>query len=207
MDTIEQTIEHYLDNTLPHTGLRNFTVEHMAADLRMSKKTIYERYSSKRELIGTFIRNKVDKLQGELERKIGAETDPVRQLTVIFFTAQHIIIPFFVAMGNDVKKMYPEIWQEIENRRMAIISVYAATFEQIQKNGYVHSDISPDAFAAMLRILIQAFFQAENILTQRVSFIELSTGLFKTLLRGIFLPEHYEKFDSVLDEMQKSLPY
>jgi AcrR family transcriptional regulator len=173
----------------------------MASDLGMSKKTIYERHKSKRELLASFIRRKIDAIQKELMEAVQKETEPVRQMAVVFFKARQTILPFFMALGNDIKRLHPEIWQEIEARRLQIAGTYAAIYENLQKNGYVYSDISPEAFASLLRIMIQSFFQPENIFQQRVTFHELSSGLFKTLLRGIFMPQHLDKCEAVIQEM------
>ena len=87
-------------------GLRRFTVDDIVKDLRISKKTLYQHFSSKKELIGTVLDTAI-----ELEKRITDEAlvnggDWFEKLDAILSVHSYTNIPY--RLMDEIARFFPE---------------------------------------------------------------------------------------------------
>jgi len=172
-------------------GIKSVSTDMIALECGISKKTLYEVFKSKEELIEAIINwslKQMDEFWVETIKKI--ENDPNTDFTeVIHQLMQRVNIlisiitkPFLI----DLKRFYPALWsyiREFRTRKMAMY--FDRLFEFGQKTGYVRKDVD-----AKLSFYIH-YFVLDNILTPEViSDLSMNTNeildnIFKILFTGI----------------------
>ncbi len=169
-------------------GFRRITMDEIAANLRMSKKTLYALFPSKEELVRavvlTIMTPKMAQMKGLMQEKS----------TVADFFAGTVEV--FQSLGRDISepmmadmKMSPDLWREIEERRLEVLSHIGEVIERGKRTGEVRADLNVDLF---LRIFMQAVNRIANpamMLELNLKPSDLAEQLFRIFFHGIVPPE------------------
>jgi AcrR family transcriptional regulator len=125
-------------------GFRSVTMDDLAQELGMSKKTLYLSFSSKAELLEAVLLDKFREVDSDLERITSeSSTDVLSSLhQLLACLQQHTgeIQPPFV---RDIQREAPEIFQVVQRRRRDLIQRYfGKLFEEGRRAGIIRKDIS-----------------------------------------------------------------
>lgn len=129
-------------------GFRRFTMDDLAARLKISKKTIYKAFASKQELI-TVILN--DEFAGEREKIaaiIGKDEhwfDRLNELVTLCASGR-----FSPALLEEASLFFPEQAKLIENRYHVIKQQYTFLLEEGARLGHIQSDINLDLLVVIM---------------------------------------------------------
>ena len=124
-------------------GFRSVSMDDLAAELGMSKKTLYVSFPSKAALIEAVLKDKFREVEADLGQVAKGQAANVEVALHQFLdclqrhTAE--IQPAFV---RDIGRETPELFQLIEQRRRELIRCYfGGLFEDGKKTGMIRSDI------------------------------------------------------------------
>jgi AcrR family transcriptional regulator len=193
-DTGSEIKDRILNNSIElfrTRGIKNVSTEMIASECGISKKTLYETFESKEQMVNEIIKYSETMLDLHWEKIHSKIThNPDVDFIELFHQLMLIINKIFYVMStpflSDLKKLYPHIWNELrEYRRQRIKNYFGVLFEIGQKAGFIRADISPD-----LAYFIH-YFTIDNILTPEIiSEIPLSAndiieGVLKILMTGL----------------------
>lgn len=94
-------------------GIRNVTMDEIANELGISKRTIYEAFKDKTELLTTCLESYLEELKQKKEKIISNSSNVLESIFTFLkdgISTMNAINPVFI---NDLKKFYPEVWQSI----------------------------------------------------------------------------------------------
>jgi AcrR family transcriptional regulator len=165
-------------------GFRRITMDEIAANLRMSKKTLYILFPSKKDLVRAVVQTI---MKPNLE-KIRTVTD--RSATIAEFISGAIGV--FRGLSADISdpmvsdmRMMPEIWRKVEEQRLKAISHIKEVLEKGKRTGEVRPDLNVDLF---LRIFIQIVNRIANpamMMELNLKPTELAEQIFGIFFYGI----------------------
>lgn len=98
-------------------GYHKVTMDEIAADLRMSKNTIYLCFPSKIDIakgLVARIRDKINDYQFKVEKM---ENDPLKIISLNILFLQQELAPWFEHFLKDIQLELPELWQEFVDFR------------------------------------------------------------------------------------------
>lgn len=168
-------------------GSRGVTMDDLARELGMSKKTLYEHFPSKTALVKAAIIDKFRDVSADLEQ-IAAEsaTDFRAALQHLVSYLQHQtgeIQPVFL---RDISRETPEMFRVVENQRVELVQRYfRKIFDQGCKTGIIRSDIQPELvteilLAAVRTVMTPAKLDAMGLLPEAVF-----SSIVQVILQGI----------------------
>jgi AcrR family transcriptional regulator len=136
-------------------GVRSVTMDDLARELGMSKKTLYACFPSKESLLQAVIDDKFQGMKGELEKIAAADQasfpEALRQLLACVQRQAAEIQP---AMIRDLRLVNPDVFKRVEALRAQLIQKhFGRIFAQGQQAGMIRTDISA---ALMVQILLAA---------------------------------------------------
>src|SRR5262249_22532522 len=103
-------------------GFRSVTMDDLAEELGMSKKTLYDSFASKTDLLRAVLLDKFRSIETDLERIVsGSSTgvlDSLHQLLACVQRHAEEIQPPFV---RDIRREAPEMFQLVQSRRRDVI--------------------------------------------------------------------------------------
>ncbi len=139
-------------------GFRNVTMDELAADLGMSKKTLYAAFSSKAELIRAVLLDKFQSVESDLEaimaRGCGDALAVLNELLACMQRHTEEIQPPFV---RDMRRESPALFKFVEDRRRELIQrFFGRIFAEGRKAGIIRKDISSELIIEILLGAVQA---------------------------------------------------
>ncbi len=169
-------------------GFRGVTMDDLARELGMSKKTLYTHFGSKLALVDAVLRDLADRVETDLAR-ITSDTsaDFLKTLHHLLASLQkHTgeIQPPFV---RDLRREAPELFKIVEDRRRQIIQRYFGSFfARGRKLGTVRKDISTDLIIiAVLLAATQAIMNPPRMAELGLSPKEGYTAIISIVLEGV----------------------
>jgi AcrR family transcriptional regulator len=176
-------------------GFRNVTMDDLADELGMSKKTLYASFPSKTALLEAVLRDKFQSVEADLERISSARgRDAIaglHQLLACVRRHSEEIQPPFV---RDIRRAAPEMFQLVEKSRRRLIQRYfGKMFDEGRREGIIRRDISTRLMIEILLGATEAVMNppkmAELGLTPKRGYIDVIT----VILKGVVTEEGRSK--------------
>jgi len=136
-------------------GIRRVTMDEIARDLRISKKTLYRHFPDKEALV----RACTDRIAGTVipivSEALGRDGPPLERIVTAW--RGFAMIPQFLSaeLIADLQADYPHIWKEIDERRHEVIG----RFEKLIADGVRSGDIRPEVHPRVAMRLILAVLE------------------------------------------------
>jgi len=143
---------------LAERGLRAITTNAMAERARISKKTLYQCFATKDDLVGAIL---IAFIEGNLARwdaTLNDEEAPAmeRISRSLDYVAQFLPqIQAQVLSQAEPGSMTPELWARIDAIRVARLSRLRGLVEKAQDEGYLRADVDPDHWILLLLGVVQ----------------------------------------------------
>ena len=136
-------------------GFRSVTMDDLAEELGMSKKTLYSSFAGKTDLLRAVLLDKFRSIETDLERIASASStdvlDSLHQLLACVQRHAEEIQPPFV---RDIRREAPEMFQLVQSRRREVIQRYfGKILDEGRRAGIFRKDIST---RLMIEILLGA---------------------------------------------------
>lgn len=124
-------------------GFRNVTMDDLATELGMSKKTFYAHFDSKLALVEAVLDHKISQVEMDLERVMAQPAisfrEALKQLLACMQKHTGEIQPPFL---RDMRRDAIELFNVVEKRRAALIQrVFSKLFMEGRKAGMVREDV------------------------------------------------------------------
>ncbi len=139
-------------------GFRSVTMDDLAAELGMSKKTLYAQFPSKTTLVRAVMLDKFRSVETDLDTIMTrSAADPLTALQQLLGCMQRHtgeIQPPFV---RDMRRETPELFKLVEERRRQVIQRYfGRIFNEGQGAGIIRKDISSELIVEILLGAVQS---------------------------------------------------
>jgi AcrR family transcriptional regulator len=176
-------------------GLHKVTMDEIASDLRMSKKTVYKFFPSKEVLLKAIVHTMMKRIESEVERIIDSdkpfEEKITMLLTVIGKNMRKISRPFM----TDVQRFSPGLWKEIETfRREHVFIKIQQMFRQAKKEGVFREDLDTDLYILVFTTIMEGIMNPQVLSQQPFSAEEAFRGIFRILYEGSLTEDARKRF-------------
>lgn len=168
-------------------GMRRVTMDDLARELRISKKTLYRHFPDKAALVAAC----ADRVFGQVAPVIRGALEgegPVtpRLLTTwrAFSMLPRLISPQFIA---DLQAGYPEIWRSIDRRRRAVIASFERLFAAGVASGEIRPEIHPKVALRVLFAVLERVMVPDVLATAEFTLAEAVQTVATMLLRGVLV--------------------
>jgi AcrR family transcriptional regulator len=187
---MEAATERFMD-----AGLYKVTMDEIASDLRMSKKTVYKFFPSKEILLKAIVHTLMKKVEGEVQGIIASDKPLEEKLTTLLTFVGKVMQRLSRPFMTDIQRFAPMLWKEIEIfRRERVLSQLQQMFRQAKKEGAFREDLDPDLFFLVLNSTIQGIMNPQVLSQQPFSAEEAFKGIFRILYEGALTDEARKRF-------------
>lgn len=165
-------------------GFRGVTMDDLAGELGMSKKTLYASFPTKTDLLRSVLMDKFRTVEVDLQRIAAGFSkdmlDSLHQLLACLQRHTEEIKPPFV---RDIRREAPQLFELVQTRRRQVIQKYFGTLlDECRKAGIVRKDVST-------RLIIEILLGATEAIMNPVRMAELDltprTG-YSTIINVVF---------------------
>jgi AcrR family transcriptional regulator len=169
-------------------GFRSVTMDDLAEELGMSKKTLYASFPSKEALLRVVLLDKFRSVELDLDRiASGSSTDVLESLHQLLACVQHHAEEIQPPFVRDIRREAPEMFQLVQSRRRDVIqSYFGKILDEGRRAGIFRKDISTRLMIEILLGATEAIMNppkmAELGLTPKTGFLAIITVFLEGLL-------------------------
>lgn len=178
-------------------GFYKTTMDQIAAEMHVSKKTIYRNFTSKEELVREIAVRFLSRNSKMIDDVVKIRCNAVEKLFKIFQTVGSIVLKINLEAINDIHHYAPDVWKEIDDlRTKKMLSFLSGIVKQGQREGYFikkNKEIIVTIFIASLRSVVNPMFVLNNSFTM----IEALRETIEILMLGILTDKGKKEFNKL----------
>ena len=204
MDNINQSKKIILEKafeSFTREGPRNFTVECLATNLGMSKKTIYKYFPSKDILIEKIFDYFTGMIKCKLKQIVESDMDPVEKYTTIMDFIMSKVSKMSMGKVVEVQNRHPVIWKKFVEFRQGLTQIFATIFIEAQEKGFARKDIDMDIVATIYMNIVNSTFQPDFFLQNNLAPVDTINIFINLITEGMFT----EKGISAMKQHKKGI--
>jgi len=171
-------------------GFRSVTMDDLAAELGMSKKTLYASFASKTDLLQAVLLDKFRSIEIDLNGIMSSRSADVlaslqELLACVQRHAEEIQPPFV----RDIRREAPEMFQLVQSHRRDLIQRYfGKIFDEGRRAGIIRKDIPAKLMIEILlgatEAIVNPSKMAELGLTPKSGFLTIITVILEGVITG-----------------------
>ena len=166
-------------------GLR-FTMQDLAARLRVSKRSIYENFSSKEDLISYMVDNILMDMSRQEQAILEAKGSCTKRLQQLLTVHPYEAEMFNKNIYEDLRRIFPKQWQKVEAARKMRLQ----RIEKLLQSGIAAHELKPVNMGVVSEIIKCSFdsFTSYHFLDQNnLTYKEAMESLLHIMLEGILI--------------------
>ncbi|NQV30174.1 MAG: TetR/AcrR family transcriptional regulator [Candidatus Marinimicrobia bacterium] len=177
-------MEHGLD-VLFRNGVRGFTVESLAKDLAMSKKTIYKFFPTKEILLQRIFEYITTIIAVRFQKVLAQNINPLDKFLHTIDLVINNLNRVSITRISEIKARYPNIWKQLEIFRLERREDFLTIFIQAKDAGYIRDEVDLELTATLFMNIINDVFQPEFFIKNQLHPKDVLIGFRNIFLRGI----------------------
>jgi len=177
-------------------GFSGVTMDRMAAELGISKKTLYQHFASKHQLLYAV----VSRMMAESEGVIKAMTEDPK---LDYFQRMAGLVEHISRRTSkisrdfmqDLQKSAPDMWEEInEFRRRKIYHNFGLLVRKGIRAGLIRPEVDPDLVVQMYAVLVQQMINPQALIHSAYSPGQLMKAIVELVFAGAMTEKGRIKF-------------
>jgi AcrR family transcriptional regulator len=131
-------------------GIKNVTMDQIAQELGISKKTIYQYFVNKNELVAQTVDSIFDQIQSEIDKICLMKLNPYQELTSVKVLVKSMLSKSNMSPHYQLKKYYPEIAKNLEERKFkSVMECLEHNLNKGIKSGYYKENLDKEFIKRM----------------------------------------------------------
>ncbi|ASU34605.1 TetR/AcrR family transcriptional regulator [Mucilaginibacter xinganensis] len=131
-------------------GIKSVTMDDIARHLGMSKKTIYQFFKDKNELVIALVKKKLKEDEEQISEIISRSANVIEEMINMMKCSEDIFSRINPIVIHDMQKYHPDAWAEFQKFKSEVL---IRTLEELLtkgiKQGYIRPDIDVKIIARM----------------------------------------------------------
>jgi AcrR family transcriptional regulator len=161
MSQIERVLQGSLELFL-RAGIKSITMDDIARHIGMSKKTIYQFFKDKNELVTAGLKVRLKEDEDQMADIISKADNVIEEMINMMKCSEDVFSVINPIVVHDMQKYHPDAWAEFQKFKAEVL---IKTLEQLlvkgMKQGYIRRDIDVKIIARMRVNQIELGFNTE----------------------------------------------
>jgi AcrR family transcriptional regulator len=195
---IENASKLFLQN-----GIKSMTMSDIANSLSISKRTLYEVFKDKEELLAECLDYYHTKADREIERLTRDSENVIDTMIRLYAQKFFQMLDAGSLLVNDIKKYYSHLYRKMEQKRNDDVCVFIPLFEKGVEQGFIRDDVDFEVMLWLLKIQFDAVLNEDTIPTGKYSVHQFLQAIIQNFMRGIATPSGNERIDQLMENYKK----
>ncbi|PJB00445.1 MAG: hypothetical protein CO128_00575 [Ignavibacteriales bacterium CG_4_9_14_3_um_filter_30_11] len=177
-------------------GFKKVTMDEIAQEMGISKKTIYKFFSSKKNLVLSIIDLKKQEVNNYLTNLMkDTELDFISKLKRLMNFIGTVTVRLTSPIAKDIQKNFPEVWNDLmEHRKQNTLKVFTALINEGIKENVFRDDIDEQLVVLIYVNTMQQMLNPETLIKIPFTAPQVFDAAITIMFEGIMTEEGRNKF-------------
>lgn len=166
-------------------GLKNLTMDLVASELSMSKRTLYEIFGSKFDMIDQTLGYLFQKQRDKAENIFNSAPNTMVALLEIFNQWNLMLCSLTLDFFHDIDTLYPEIGRRFYKKKEEDRKHWFPIYQKGAEEGLFRQDVNPKVILKMFEYQLEALKRMESQLNKEFTLEEIYRTISISMLRSI----------------------
>jgi AcrR family transcriptional regulator len=167
-------------------GIRSVSMDDISRELGMSKKTLYQHFMNKSDLVHRVLQCNYNEFQEKVAEIFRENQNAIDDLLSISLIIDKNMKDVNLAVTFDLQKYYPELYREFLDRKRRFASDYLKqNIEKGKKENIYRQDLNVELIAKMYVQQMEDMHDPSFYDKDAISFSEVFKVMFENHIRGI----------------------
>ena len=200
---LRDRIIHKAGNLFIQYGVKNSSMDEIATSLGISKRTIYENFRDKEDLLISFLQKTWEERNAHFATYLTGDYNVIRVFLRVIEAQQYLPLAN-VKFFEDIQKYYPQAAKLIKED-VAKNNIFLCEF--LRKGiaqGYIRSNLNVEVTAFLVEDGTQTYIRASYLEKPPFSFQELFFTMMINFIRGISTEKGIRIIDQYLSDQEQN---
>jgi len=202
--TLDQTAESIISTATQlfwWRGLRSVTMDEIAREAGVSKKTIYKHFKDKATLVAHCTEKDLCCKGEEMIEIMQTAENPVAEIIHMMRHFRRSVFSYHPSLLIDLQRYFPEAWKAYTAfKREHVLNHIISNLERGIEEGYYRPEINVKVLALMRVEQVQLAYQPDIFPTSEFETLEVQTEMLIHFMYGLVTQKGYELLQKYLTE-------
>jgi len=200
LDILKKVFELYIKY-----GIKSVTMDDVAHELGISKKTLYQIVKDKQDLVQQVVAAERKCQMKSFEKIMGSKLNAIEQLIVVIRTVNKVMEENSPTYLYDLKKYYPDLFKIFrEEGRQKMYNSMVANIKQGKKEGLYRKDLDEVIIAKLYLTRVEAIQDSEIFTESEIHSSEFFREVLIYHIRGMASENGLEVLENCLNSLETS---
>lgn len=167
-------------------GIKSVTMDDLARELSISKKTLYALYGDKRRMIQTLVSEQIQADKNSCLTKITLAKDAIEEMFLVSTFVSERLKKVNVTFFYDLRMRYPKAFQAMENYKWGFVQgIIIQNLTRGMREGIYREDLHPKIVARIYLTNIEMIFGGGEFDNMNINAFDVFQEIFILHMRGI----------------------
>ncbi len=171
-------------------GFAKISMDEIAANLGMSKKTLYKFFQGKEELVVQIMERTMGEGALRVRTIIESKDSFIEKVNSLMIFLGQLTCKFGKQFQQDIQRHIPDLWRRVEEfRGQMLLTNLARLLQQGLEEGSVRQGVNPTMFLLAYRASLDAVVTPAVLINQPFSAPEAIQGIMSIFFHGVLTNE------------------
>lgn len=186
-------------------GIRSVTMDDIAAQVGMSKKTLYQHFADKDELVDDLVFGEIGIMQNETLECIKSSANAIQEIFISMDMANKHFTKMNPMLLFDLHKFHFKSFQKfMDHKNTFLIKVITDNLKRGIAEGLYRADTRVDIIAKYRLQMLMLPFDMEAYPPMQYNLIEVSNAMIENFLYGLATESGYQMIEKYKIERNKN---
>ena len=183
-------------------GVKSMTMSDIANELGVSKRTLYEVFRDKEDLLENCISSHIVKADKAIQT-LADNSENVIDMMMHFF-ALHLneMRTINRLVMHDLKKYHPDLYKKLEYKQKENVYLLLPLLDKGVKQELIRNDVNFEIILWLVKSQFKALMADDFFPMEKYSINEYIQAIILNFIRGIATPSGIKKVDSIVEKLQ-----
>src|SRR5471030_231823 len=142
-------------------GIKSVTMDDIARHLGMSKKTIYQFFKDKNELVLALVKKKLQDDEDQMSAIISKSANVIEEMINMMKCSEEIFSRINPIVIHDMQKYHPDAWKQFQYfKHGVLVQTLESLLSEGIKQGYIRPEIDVKIIARMRMAQVEMGFNS-----------------------------------------------
>jgi AcrR family transcriptional regulator len=186
-------------------GIKSVTMDDVSSHLGISKKTLYEYFKDKEDLVRKVLLLKQDRVKAMFREIAGKNLNAVEELFEVYRILNELFKEYNPSMEYDIRKYYPDIcsWDRDEHRKRMYETAYSNMIKG-KREGFYRKDLDASVIARLQVSRVESMVNNDLFSMEELTSFKVFQEIFVYNLQGILSHKGREFFETNFEKIKSA---